>query len=75
MNEYENMLMMLAARCGNTRRGSRIPNASKVDKLMVPKIVVSACPRAADTTSVDDGAGTAFRWKYHCDTVAAVVPR
>jgi hypothetical protein len=38
-------------------------------------MVVIACPRAAETISLEDVAGTALRWKYHWDTVAAVVLR
>jgi hypothetical protein len=38
-------------------------------------MVVMACPRAAETTSREEAAGTWLRWKYHWDTVAAVVLR
>ena len=41
----------------------------------MPKRVVVAWLNAARTTSREVGAGMALRWKYHCDTVAAVVER
>lgn len=75
INEYANMLMMFAARWGKMRSGSRMPSARRVDKLIDPKMVVAEWWRAAQTISLEDGDGTALRWKYHCDTVAAVVPR
>jgi len=73
ISEYANMLITPINRRGRTSRGSRIIRASNVDKLMVPKRVVVACVKAADTISLDVGVGTTLRWKYHCDTVAAVV--
>ena len=48
-------------------------SAIRVDKLIVPKRVVVECPNAAVTISLEVGEGTAFRWKYHWETVAAVV--
>lgn len=67
--------MMRPNRCGSSSSGSRMARASSVDRLMVPKMVVSAWFSAAATTSLDDGAGCALRWKYHWDTVAPVVAR
>jgi hypothetical protein len=48
-------------------------SAIRVDKQMVPKRVVIAWLNAAATISLEVGEGTIFRWKYHWDTVAAVV--
>ena len=67
--------MTLIKRLGKMRRGKRITRASSVEKDIVPKSVVVEWPKAAVTTSLEDGEGTIFRWKYHCETVAAVVAR
>jgi hypothetical protein len=48
-------------------------SAIRVDRQIVPKRVVIAWLNAAATISLEVGEGTTFRWKYHWDTVAAVV--
>jgi len=73
MNEYAKMLMIPTTLLGRIRRGNRISSASNVERAIVPKRVVVECWKAAITTSLDEGEGTTLRWKYHCETVAAVV--
>lgn len=63
----------LAMRRGRMIKGKRINNDRKVERQMVPSMGPVACMNEARTTVVDDGAGTLKRWKYHCETVAAVV--
>src|SRR3569833_2608290 len=75
MKEKKNRPSSLLNRCGRRSSGSRMTRARSVDRLMVPKLVVSEWFSAAATTSREDGVGCAFRWKYHCETVAPVVPR
>lgn len=73
IKEYAKMEIMLVKRVGRTNNGNRTSNAISVERLTVPKSVVVEWLSAAMTISLDDGEGTAFRWKYHCETVAAVV--
>jgi hypothetical protein len=75
IREYAKMAIAPMRRRGRTRRGRRIRRARRVERQIVPKRVVVAWLNAARTTSRDVGAGLALRWKYHCDTVAAVVER
>lgn len=74
-NEYANILTTPIMRLGKRSSGSRITSAMSVERLMVPKRVVVAWFNAAATISREEGAGTVLRWKYHCETVAAVVAR
>lgn len=47
--------------------------ARNEERQIVPNSVVIACTNAVITIALDVGEGSTFRWKYHCDTVAAVV--
>ena len=58
---------------GKTRNGRRTSRLSPVKRAIVPNRVVRECVSAAWTMTWDVGAGTASRWKYHCDTVADVM--
>ena len=61
-------------RRGRARSGTRHTREIKEDRQTVPRSVEKVCDTAARTT-VFDGVfgGIEWRWKYHCDTVAAVV--
>jgi len=75
MRVCANRAMTAVRRLGSMRIGSRMSKASSVEKEIVPKMVVVAWEKAAETTSRDGIFGLALRWKYHCETVAAVVER
>lgn len=75
MTVYEQIPARARTRRGRIRKGRRISSARRVDRQIVPKRVVVAWEKAALITWRDVGAGTERRWKYHCDTVAAVVAR
>ena len=75
MNEYVAALRRDAIRRGKIRRGRRMSRLRPVERAMVPKRVVRAWVRAAWTMVRLVGAGTASRWKYHCETVAEVTDR
>lgn len=75
IREYAKMAIAPIRRRGRTSRGRRIRRARRVERQIVPKRVVVAWLNAAMTTSLEVGAGMLLRWKYHCDTVAAVVDR
>ena len=72
---YEHSPAIEVRRRGRTRKGRRIASARMVEKQIVPKIVVVAWVTAARMTAWDEGAGMERRWKYHWETVAAVVAR
>ena len=61
-------------RRGNTRSGTRQTRETKEDRQTVPKRAEKVWEAAAETTVLEDvPGGMECRWKYHCDTVAAVV--
>src|SRR5271169_4724697 len=69
------MLKAPTRRRGRITSGNRISRGRNEERQMVPNSVVIACIKAAITIALEVGDGSAFRWKYHCDTVAAVVAR
>ena len=73
--EYAHIAIMPAMRRGRTMRGSRTASEIKVERQMVPAMVYEACVNEACTTVEAGGVGVVFRWKYHWETVAAVVAR
>jgi hypothetical protein len=75
IREYANMLTTDIRRRGRINIGRRMRRPSNEDKQTVPKSVVVACTTAAVTISLELGEGSTFRWKYHWETVAAVVVR
>lgn len=60
---------------GRIMSGSRMRRERKVLRQTVPNKAPVAWRKLAFTTSALLGCGTARRWKYHCDTTAAVVAR
>src|SRR5271156_6237646 len=69
------MLKAPTKRRGRMIRGKRMSSARNEERQIVPNSVVIACTKAAITIALEVGEGSAFLWKYHCDTVAAVVAR
>lgn len=61
-------------RRGRISIGTRHIKEMNEDKHTVPKTELYVCDTAARTIVLDGVfGGMACRWKYHCDTVAAVV--
>ena len=67
------LVTVVPMRRGRNTSGARIRRDKSVDSQILPKMEVEAWLTAARTISRDGAAGPAFRWKYHCETVAAVV--
>ena len=72
MSEYIATPSSIVSRFGRSSSGSRTSKLKAVESEMVPNRVVAAWFKAAFTIVWDVGAGTARRWKYHCETVAEV---
>lgn len=72
MSEYIATPSSIVNLLGRSNNGKRTIKLNAVDSEIVPNNVVAACVNAAFTIVCEVGAGTASRWKYHCDTVADV---
>jgi hypothetical protein len=58
---------------GATKSGRRTRRASAAQREMEPKMVEVLWWSAAESMALEEGVGSACRWKYHCETVAAEV--